>query len=97
MPPRPRRLLSLLLALIVVGTALGGCARVRTALALQPDDTVTGEIVVATPEQSPDDKGPAITVPAELRSDVEVSATGRTATPARCCASTDSPSTRSPG
>ncbi len=73
MPPRPHRLLSLLLALIVVGTALGGCARVRTALALQPDDTVTGEIVVATPEQSPEDKGPEITVPAELRSDVEVS------------------------
>lgn len=64
----------MLLALLVVGTALGGCARVRTALALQPDDTVTGEIVVATPERGQDDRGPAITLPEDLASDVEVSA-----------------------
>ena len=73
MPPA-RRLLTLLLALLVVGTALGGCARVRTALALQPDDTVTGEIVIATPECGPDDTGPAITVPADLESEVDVAA-----------------------
>ena len=72
MPPA-RRLLPLLLALILVGTALGGCARVRTALALQPDDTVTGEIVLATPERDPDDTGPLIGVPANLKSDVDVS------------------------
>ena len=72
MPPA-RRLLPLLLALILVGTALGGCARVRAALALQPDDTVTGEIVVATPERGPDDTGPPIAVPANLKSDVDVS------------------------
>ncbi|HVH21689.1 MAG TPA: DUF3153 domain-containing protein [Pseudonocardia sp.] len=68
-----RRLLVLVLALLVLGTALGGCARVRAALALQPDDTVNGEIVIATPEQGPDDKGPTITVPADLQSDVDVS------------------------
>jgi hypothetical protein len=72
-PPRLRRLLPLLLALIVVATGLGGCARVRTALAVQPDDTVTGEIVVATPEQGPDDRGPTITLPPELESEVDVS------------------------
>jgi hypothetical protein len=71
--PPTRRLLSLLLAVLVAGTALGGCARVRTALALQPDDTVTGEIVIATPERGPDDTGPEISVPAEIESDVDVS------------------------
>ena len=49
--------------------AAPGCA---TALAVQPDDTVTGEIVVATPEKSPDDKGPTITLPPELADDVDV-------------------------
>jgi hypothetical protein len=68
-----RRVLPLLLALLVATVALSGCARVRAALAVQPDDTVTGEVVVATPEQGPDDPGPAITVPQDLESDVDVS------------------------
>ncbi|OLT09960.1 DUF3153 domain-containing protein [Pseudonocardia sp. CNS-139] len=68
-----RRVLPLLLALLVATVALSGCARVRAALAVQPDDTVTGEVVVATPEQGPDDAGPAITLPAALESDVDVS------------------------
>jgi hypothetical protein len=54
--------------------ALSGCARVRAALAVQPDDTVTGEVVIATPEKGPDDKGPTITLPPALASDVDVSA-----------------------
>lgn len=62
-------LLVLLLAGLLVTT---GCARVRTALAVQPDDTVAGEIVVATPETGPEDRGPAITIPPELASDVDV-------------------------
>jgi hypothetical protein len=65
-------MLPLLLALIVLGAGLSGCARVRAALALQPNDTVTGEIVIATPEKGPDDTGPAITVPSDLKSDVEI-------------------------
>jgi hypothetical protein len=69
---RRRRALPLLLALLTVLTMLGGCARVRAALAVQPDDTVIGEIVVATPQQGPDDPGPQITVPPELVDDVEV-------------------------
>jgi hypothetical protein len=69
-----RRILPVLLALLVAAVALSGCARVRTALAVQPDDTVTGEIVIATPERGPDDPGPTITVPADLESDVDVSA-----------------------
>lgn len=70
--PSTRRLLPLLLALLVLGTLLGGCARVRAALAVQPDDTVTGEIVLATPEKGPDDTGPVVTLPPELGSDVDV-------------------------
>jgi hypothetical protein len=62
----------LLLAATAVAV-LGGCARVRAALAVQPNDTVTGEIVIATPAKGPDDKGPAITVPPALASDVDVS------------------------
>ena len=69
-----RRVLPLLLALLVATVALSGCARVRAAMAVQPDDTVTGEVVVATPETGPDDPGPAITVPPDLESDVDVSA-----------------------
>lgn len=51
---------------------LSGCARVLTALAVQPDDTVTGEIVLATPAQGPDDAGPEVTVPPELEDEVDV-------------------------
>jgi len=62
-----------LLGLVLAALALSGCARVQAALAVQPDDTVTGQIVVATPETGPDDPGPAITLPPDLESDVDVS------------------------
>jgi hypothetical protein len=71
--PTSRRVLPLLLALLVAAVALTGCARVRVALAVQPDDTVNGEVVVATPETRPDDPGPAITLPPDLESEVDVS------------------------
>ena len=67
------RVLPLLLALLLGAVALSGCARVQAALAVQPDDTVTGQIVVATPETGPDDPGPAVSVPPDLESDVDVS------------------------
>lgn len=70
--PRSRALPALLLALLLAGLLVSGCARVRTALAVQPDDTVAGEMVVATPEQGPDDKGPKITLPTELEDSVDV-------------------------
>ena len=66
------RALMLALALLVTLTAVSGCARVRAALAVQPDDTVNGEVVVATPETGPDDQGPPITVPDDLSDEVEV-------------------------
>jgi len=70
--PRRRALSVVLMAVLVLG-ALSGCARVRTALALQPDDTVTGEVVIATPQKTPDDRGPTLTLPEDLRSEVDVS------------------------
>jgi hypothetical protein len=70
---RRRVLPLLLLALLVTTGLLSGCARVRAALAVQPDDTITGEILIATPEKSADDPGPTITIPSELESDVDVS------------------------
>lgn len=56
-----------LLALTVMGL-LGGCTRVRTALAVQGDDTVAGEIVVATAGGPP----PTVVVPAPLAGRVAV-------------------------
>jgi hypothetical protein len=73
-PPRFYRVVALVLALLLALVALSGCARVRAALAVQADDTVNGEIVIATPQTNADDKGPAIDVPADIRDDVEVSA-----------------------
>jgi len=69
----PGRVFPLLVLGLLVLSLIGGCARVRTALAVQPDDTVTGEIVLATPQKSADDRGPAVAVPDDLRSDVDVS------------------------
>ncbi len=73
MPSLPgRRTAPLLLVLLLVLLTVSGCARVQAALAVQPDDTVRGDIVVATPEQSPEDPGPEISVPPALADEVEV-------------------------
>lgn len=69
----PRRhLLPLLLLAVLAAFLFGGCARVRTALAVQPDDTITGEVVIATPQKAPDDKGPTVTLPPELVREVSI-------------------------
>ncbi len=68
-----RRAGALLLVLLVGLLALSGCARVRAALAVQPDDTVNGELVLATPATDPNDIGPPIAVPEEISDQVEVS------------------------
>src|SRR5436309_1668609 len=72
-PVPSSRLPLLLLGLVLAALALGGCARVQAALAVQPDDTVTGQVVVATPQTGPDDRGPAITLPPDLQPDVDMS------------------------
>ncbi len=60
------------LAMVVACAVLGGCSRVQVGLVVQPDDTVGGDIVVATPAKGPTDTGPPVTIPAELAGDVEV-------------------------
>jgi hypothetical protein len=47
---------------------LGGCTRVRTALAVQGDDTVAGEIVIATAGGAP----PKIVLPPQLAGRITV-------------------------
>jgi hypothetical protein len=71
---RSRTVALLLLAVLLLSALLGGCARVRAALALQPDDTVTGELIFATPAKSPDDAGPSVALPPDLARAVDVSA-----------------------
>lgn len=74
MPPRRRPSPTVLLVTLLLATvALSGCARVQAALAVQPDDTVRGQVVVATPEQGPDDPGPTLVVPPGLAGAVDVS------------------------
>lgn len=61
-----------LLAVLTLVT-LTGCTRVQVAMAVQPDDTVDGEIVIATPDGAPAGTGPEVVVPPELEGKVEVS------------------------
>ena len=65
---RARWKAAVLLAVLTLVT-LTGCTRVQVAMAVQPDDTVDGEIVIATPEGN----GPEVTVPPELEDKVEIS------------------------
>ena len=71
---RSRAVALLVVTVLLLGTLLSGCARVLAALAVQPDDTVTGELVVATPAKSADDKGPTVTLPPDLAPLVDVTA-----------------------
>ncbi|MHC1561703.1 DUF3153 domain-containing protein [Actinomycetospora sp. C-140] len=73
-PTRPRRrglvLLAVVLALVgVLGT---GCVRVRAGMAVSPDDRVSGQVDIATPDGAPNGSGPPLTVPDDLSGDVSV-------------------------
>ena len=70
---RVRRTLSVALVALLALVALSGCARVQVALAVQPDDTVNGDVVVATPDGAPTGKGPQLSIPPDLAGDVEIS------------------------
>jgi len=64
----------MLVLLALVALALSGCTKVQVALAVAADDTVTGEVVVATPSKGPNDKGPQLRVPPRLSDEVQVEA-----------------------
>jgi hypothetical protein len=69
---RSHRRTAALLLLGVVALVLTGCARVQVALGVASDDTVTGEVVVATPSKGANDKGPQLRVPPRLSDEVQV-------------------------
>ncbi|GAA5167940.1 hypothetical protein GCM10023321_61320 [Pseudonocardia eucalypti] len=58
-----------LVAVLAVLALAGGCTRVRTALAVQGDDTVAGEIVIGVAGGS---GGPAVVIPPALAGRVSV-------------------------
>lgn len=71
---RSRAVALLLLTVLLLSPLLGGCARVLGALAVQPDDTVAGQLIFATPAKSADDPGPSVTLPPDLAGLVDISA-----------------------
>jgi hypothetical protein len=67
-PPRRLAGAALALFLLVAAGLLGGCTQVRTALAIQSDDTVAGEIVIGVAGGP----APVLNVPAPLVGQVSV-------------------------
>jgi hypothetical protein len=50
----------------VLVCTLSGCLRVHAALAVSPDDRVSGELIVASVQANDQDNGPTLTIPPEL-------------------------------
>lgn len=59
-----------LLGVVAVVLLAGGCVRARVAVAVTPDDLVTGEVVVASVVGSDQEPGAVLTPPAEVASKV---------------------------
>ncbi|MFP5020568.1 LppM family (lipo)protein [Pseudonocardia phyllosphaerae] len=72
-PAAARRARAVVLLVVLALVTLTGCTRAQVALAVQPDDTVDGTVTVATPDGAPGGKGPQLTVPEDLQSQVDVS------------------------
>jgi hypothetical protein len=51
--------------------SLTGCLRIHAALAVSPDDLVSGELIVAALPVSEQDNGPPLTIPPELNDRVQ--------------------------
>lgn len=52
--------------LLVLAFTLSGCVRVRAAMAVAPDDMVSGTLQIATVQVKPEETGPQLTVPADI-------------------------------
>jgi hypothetical protein len=63
---RVSRVVGLLLLFGVLVSSLSGCLRVHAALAVSPDDRVSGTLIVAALPVSDQDNGPTLTIPPEL-------------------------------
>ena len=70
--PRRRALVLLAVILALVGVLGTGCVRVRAGMAVSPDDRVSGQVDIATPDGAPNGSGPPLTVPEDLSGDVSV-------------------------
>jgi hypothetical protein len=57
---------------VLLGGLVSGCSRVLTALAVQPNDTVSGEIVIASPPRNETDSGPPLSMPPELQDKIDI-------------------------
>lgn len=67
---RVTRAVGLLTVFGVLVVTLTGCLRVHAALAVSPDDRVSGELIVAALPASDTDTGPPLTIPPELKEQV---------------------------
>jgi hypothetical protein len=63
---RGSRVVGLLVLLAVLVCSLSGCIRVHAALAVSPDDRVSGTLIVAAVSANDGDTGPTLTIPPEL-------------------------------
>lgn len=63
---RVSRITGLVALFAVLMLALTGCLRIHAALAVSPDDLVSGELIVAALPVSEQDNGPLLTIPPEL-------------------------------
>lgn len=68
---RPRLVAGCILGLLTVTLLAGGCMRARVAVAIGPDDLVTGEVVIATIVNSDQEPGAMLQPPADLGSRVQ--------------------------
>jgi hypothetical protein len=63
---RVSRVTGLVTLLAMLMLSLTGCLRIHAALAVSPDDLVSGELIVAALPVSEQDNGPLLTIPPEL-------------------------------
>lgn len=63
---RVLRVTGLLALLGMLMLSLTGCLRIHAAIAVSPDDLVSGELIVAALPVSEQDNGPPLTIPPEL-------------------------------
>lgn len=63
---------ALALGVLAAGVLTSGCLRAQVAAAVGADDTVTGEVVIATVTAKPDEPGSVITPPGDFAARVRV-------------------------
>jgi hypothetical protein len=63
---RASRVIGLLMLFGVLVCSLSGCLRIHAALAVSPDDRVSGELIVASVQVNDQDSGPPLIIPPEL-------------------------------